>query len=292
MAAGARNKMKLRQLIAPFIPNRFRPPARRIYEYVEYELGKRTGRRDPLRPPPWLHVVGSNPYESDFEKIGEEFFQHFVKVGGLQPDHRVLDVGSGTGRMARPLTRYLTKGSYEGIEIVGTSVRWCQRTYRRRYPNFHFQWSDIHNGRYNAAGKVKPSEYGFPFANASFDFVFLTSVFTHLLPPDLEHYLSEVARVLKKGGRSFATYYLLNEEAAALIEAGRSYETFKYDYPGCRVEKAEVPEAVVAYQESTILSLYRKYGVSLAAPVYHGNWCGRKNGLTWQDVIVGEKGSA
>src|SRR5205807_8842570 len=104
----------------------------------------------------------------------------------------MLDVGSGTGRMARPLTRYLKGGSYEGIDIVARSVQWCQRTYASRYPNFRFHFADIYNKVYNPDGKHKASEYRLPFETSSFDFFFLTSVFTHMLPQDMEHYLSEV----------------------------------------------------------------------------------------------------
>lgn len=278
----------LRHRVAPFIPRSVRPAARRVYDYLEYEIGYRTGRRDPLIPPRWLHIVGSGD-DSDFVAIGEDFFRLFVNVGGLKPHHRVLDVGSGTGRMARPLTRYLSNGGYEGIDIVAASIQWCQRTYSRRYPNFHFQWSDIFNQHYNPLGKQQASEYRFPFENSSFDFVLLTSVFTHLLPAALRNYLSEVARVLKPGGRSFITCYLLNPEARGLIDEGRSCEKFRFDFDGCRIETAENPEHIVAYDEDTILKSYGKCGLKLLAPAYHGNWCGRKNGLTHQDVIVAEK---
>jgi len=278
----------LRHKVAPFIPGSVRPAARRVYDYLEYEIGARTGRRDPLIPPRSLHIVGSGD-DSDFVTIGEEFFRLFVEVGGLEPHHRVLDVGCGTGRMARPLTRYLTDGSYEGMDIVAPSIRWCQRTYSRRFPNFHFQFSDIFNQHYNPLGKQQAPEYRFPFADSSFDFVLLTSVFTHLLPAALRNYLSEVARVLKPGGRCFITCYLLNPEALRMIDAGMSCETFRFEFDGCRIETAENPEHIVAYDESTILCLYEKAGLTLRTPVYHGSWCGRKNGLTHQDVIVAQK---
>lgn len=281
----------LRHKIAPLIPGSVRPAARRAYDFLEYEIGRRTGRRDPLIPPRWLHIVGSGD-DSDFVAIGEEFFRLFVDVGGLEPHHRILDVGCGTGRMARPLTRYLANGSYEGMDIVGTSIQWCQRTYSRRFSNFHFQCSDIFNQHYNPLGKQQASEYRFPFADASFNFVLLTSVFTHLLPAALRNYVSEVARVLKPGGRCFITCYLLNLQALQMIEAGMSYETFRFVFDGCRIETAENPEHIVAYDEITILGLYEKSGLTLRAPVYHGAWCGRKNCLTHQDVIVAQKEQA
>jgi ubiquinone/menaquinone biosynthesis C-methylase UbiE len=258
---------------------------RKLYDYLEYDLGKRIGRRDPLLPPKWLHSVGPG----EFKEVGEEFFQYFVNIGGVQPNQRVLDVGSGTGRMARPLTKYLRDGSYEGIDVVASSIKWCQKTYTPRYPNFHFQFSDIYNKMFNPAGKYKASEYRFPFETSSFNFVFLTSVFTHMLPQDLDNYLSEFLRVLKRDGRCLITYFLLNTESLDLIDAKVSRYDFKYNLPGCRVENADVPEALVAYDESAIRSLYQKHDLSLSEPIYFGAWCGRKNGLSWQDMIIATK---
>jgi SAM-dependent methyltransferase len=291
----------MKQSIVRLIPPTLRPPLRRLYSevnygmsrlhgYVEYHVGKRIGRRDPLLPPNWLHSVSGQSFDvEDFNAVGEEFFRYFVTIGGLQPDHRVLDVGSGTGRMARPLTRYLKNGSYEGIDIVAPSVKWCQRTFTPRYPNFRFQFSDIYNKTYNPAGECNASEYSFPFETSSFDFIFLTSVFTHMLPEDLENYFSEVARVLKPDGRSLITYILLNQESLELIDAKISPCLFEYRLPGCRVGNADVPEDHVAYDETTIRGLYQKHNLNLLEPIYFGTWCGRKNGLSAQDMIVATK---
>src|SRR5688500_5001218 len=127
----------MRKTVARFIPRRLKPHLRRLYDrstiiyhFPAYHIGRLSGWRDPLLPPNWLHSVGG----WDFKEVGEEFFQYFVNLGGLEPDQRVLDVGSGTGRMALPLTRYLEDGSYDGIDIVAASVEWCRKTYSRRYP--------------------------------------------------------------------------------------------------------------------------------------------------------------
>lgn len=264
---------------------RLKVQLRRAYNLVNNYVGVRTGRLDPLLPPSGLHCVG----DGDYLEIGEEFFRYFVDIAGLKPQDKVLDVGCGTGRMARPLTRYLKNGSYDGIDIVAPSIKWCQDIYAHRHPNFRFQFTDVYNKVYNPTGSYPASEYRFPFDASSFDFVFLTSVFTHMLPDDMDNYLCEVARVLKKAGRCLITYFLLTPESSRLIQQKASSIDFRYVLPGCRVKNKDVPEDAVAYDESKIRELYRKYELKISEPIRYGSWCGRKDALTYQDVVVTSK---
>lgn len=255
---------------------------RKWFQLSAYKTGVWLGRRDPLIPPGSLHKVGG-PH---FAAAGEEFLRYFVDLCGLEPHESVLDVGCGTGRMARPLTNYLRGGSYDGLDIVAPSVRWCQKTYTPRHPNFRFHFADIYNKAYNPGGKCRASEYRFPFADSSFDFVFLTSVFTHMLARDVENYLSEVARVMKSNGRCLITFFLLNPDSLRLIEEGLSDYGFGYELGRCRVEYEDVPEAVVAYDEDDVRGLYGGCGLHISEPILYGRWCGRREGLSRQDMIV------
>ena len=277
----------MRQAITAFILHRFKVQLKRIYDSLEYNVAVRIGRRDPLLPPNWLHFAGG-----DYAQIGEHFFRLFVDNAGLKPHEKVLDVGCGTGRIARPLTKYLRDGSYDGIDIVAPSIMWCQRAYTPRHPNFYFHFADIYNKKYNPAGKYQASEYSFPFATSAFAFVFLTSVFTHMLPQDLENYLSEINRVLKSGGRCLITYFLLTKDSLKLIDEKASSCAFDYELPelpGCRVRSKDVPEDAIAYDESRIRELYQKYKLNISEPIRYGSWCGRKKGLSYQDIVVASK---
>ncbi len=150
-------------------------------------------------------------------KTGQEFLRYFIDLGGLKPDDAVLDVGCGRGRMAISLTQYLRRrGRYEGFDITSAHIDWCAEHVSRPYPNFRFALSDIFNAAYNPTGKTRASEYVFPYPDATFDLVFPTSPFSpSMLPGDLEHYVSEISRVTKKGGRCLATFFLLERRIAA-----------------------------------------------------------------------------
>lgn len=244
--------------------------------------------RGELRPRRDKIFVGG---ADDFAAIGERFLGHFRDICGLRPDERVLDVGCGIGRMAVPLTKYLNeKGSYEGFDIVRDGIDWCNNNITSRYPNFHFQLADIFNKVYNPTGTFQAKEYRFPYADESFDFVFLISVFTHMLPEDMENYLRETARVLKNGGRCLITFFLWNQEVSRLVEAGKSKFDFRHEYGNYRVQDANLPESAVSYDEAFILSLYQKYGLTVKLPIHYGAWCGRDKFLDGQEILVASKG--
>lgn len=246
-----------------------------------------SGQRDRLTPPSrMVEAVG----EGNFKKVGQTFLRHFINLCDLKPNEKVLDVGSGSGRMAVPLTRYLSsEGSYEGFDITPELVKWCQKNITPKYPNFHFQLADIYNKMYNPQGKYKASSYKFPYAGETFDFVFLTSVFTHLLRPDMENYLSEISRILKSGGRCFITFFLLNEESLQLIEAKKISWKFEFNFGEYRIENEDIPEAVVAYDETFIKQLYSKYNLEITPPVRYGSWCERPQSFDYQDIVVASK---
>lgn len=245
-----------------------------------------TGKRDRLTPPQWMIYVG----DGDFKTIGEEFSRYFIKLGRLQPGERVLEVGCGIGRMAIPLIGYLKNGgSYDGFDIIPMGIDWCKKTITPRSPNFRFQLVDIYNNAYNPYGSISPTEFRFPFPDESFDFVFLTSVFTHMLSPSMENYFREIGRVLKDGGRCLITFFLLAEESLKAIESKASSIDFQYYRDGCRIKDRDIPEAAVAYDEEYIKGLFKTNHLDIIEPVHYGSWSGRKEFLSFQDIIVASK---
>jgi ubiquinone/menaquinone biosynthesis C-methylase UbiE len=223
-------------------------------------------------------------------KTGEEFLRYFVDLAGLKPDEAVLDVGCGRGRMAASLTHYLSRRArYEGFDIIPTSIAWCTARISRRCPNFHFTLSEVFNAEYNPGGKAEASAYVFPYPDESFDFVFLTSVFTHMLPKDLEHYLSEIARVTKTGGRCLVTFFLLNAESLQLVADHQSSQDFRHVLDGYRTTHPHMPEAAIAYPETWVRDVFRRHSFSIQEPIHPGSWCGRKRYLSYQDIVLARK---
>jgi SAM-dependent methyltransferase len=191
---------------------------------------------------------------------------------GLRPEHRVLDIGSGIGNLAIGLSGYL-HGGYDGVEIHPEAVAWCQRAITGRHPTFRFHRADLTSHAYNPQGRVSASAYRFPFPDQAFDFIFLGSVFTHMLPDAVEHYLGEISRVLATGGVCVATYFLLNDESRGGVDAGLSFMSFRVEHPSglCRLHDPTVPEAAVALEETFVRRIHEQAGLRIR-DVRRGRW--------------------
>ncbi len=239
-----------------------------------------TGKSDRTIPPLRLQIVGFG----DFRKVGDDLLRLLIEVGGLRPADRVLDIGCGVGRVALPLTGYLQPSArYDGFDVMKHAIRWCQRHITPEHPNFRFHHVHVLNTEYSARG-VAASEFRFPFADASFDFAFATSVFTHLVEGETKRYLAESARVLAPGGRLLATFFLLNEFSLANLP-GRSNFNFPFQRGSMRLLDADNPGVGVASPEDVVMESLRAAGFEVRN-IEYGQWSGRANTVSFQDVIV------
>lgn len=254
-----------------------------------------SGQYNQLIPP--FKMRGWVGSAETYRDTAKRFYKIFVEVYDLKQDARVLDVGCGTGRMAYLLTRYLSeRGSYEGFDIAKPIIRWCKKTFEPRFPNFHFQYADVYNKMYNPTGKLKASKFKFPFGTNTFDFVFLTSVFTHMLALDVENYMSEISRVLKLGGKCLISWIILNDDSFVQTKHQGDIESSPYAagrrFPhsigdGSWIEDKNNPEGAVGYEEPFIRALYRKEGLRIIEPIRFGWWCRRESSpIASQDLVL------
>ena len=234
-------------------------PIKLVLKEGQERLRKRLmfGRFAPLIPPERLMHDGPPTY-ADFKQNAEEFFRLYIDLCDLKPNERMLDVGCGIGRKTVLLTGYLNdQGAYEGIDVVKSGIEWCSHVITKRYQNIKFNHVDLYYRFYNPQGSQRSLEYRFPFSDSSFDLVTLGSVFTHILPKDVEHYLSEITRVLRGGGRCLISWFLLNEESLGLIDSNKSTLDFRYEIEAvCRTIDREQPEMASAYNEDSVRGLY------------------------------------
>lgn len=243
-------------------------------------------RRPDMVPPRRLQVGGYH----DFERIGQEFMNYFVDLGCLEPDHAVLDIGCGVGRMAVPLTRFLSiEGSYVGFDILRPQVEWCQKKITATHPNFSFFCIDLKNNHYKPGGAHDPSVFEFPFEDRSFDFVFATSVFTHLQAEECRNYLQEIDRVLRPGRRALLTFFLLNEESRQGMQRGESHYDFRHRVADAFVVSRTDHGMAVAYEEKYLREVISRTSLRIVDDLHYGSWGGRRDYLSFQDIIIVEE---
>ena len=95
----------MKRFLYYILPVPLRLFARRIY-YLPYDTYEYImGKRPDGVPPRGKIFIGYG----DYVKQGEKFLGYFQELCGLKPNHAVLDVGCGIGRMAVPLTRFLNE---------------------------------------------------------------------------------------------------------------------------------------------------------------------------------------
>ena len=120
-----------------------------------------------------------------------------MAAAGLAGAHRVLDVGTGEGQVARLAAR-------AGADVVGVDPTWAQLAEARQ--------------RAGGPAYARAEAARLPFADASFDAVVACLVFEHI--NEMDAAIAEVARVLAPGGRFlfFLNHPLLQTPGSGWID--------------------------------------------------------------------------
>lgn len=242
-------------------------------------------KRDPMIPLRGMIFIGSG----DFKKQGDHLLELVIKYADLKPDGRILDIGCGIGRLAVPLTRYLNANAhYEGFDIVKMGIDWCNNKIATKYPNFRFLYIDLKNDLYNLSTNSEAKSFQFPYSPNSFDCVVLTSVFTHMMPNDVDNYLKQISLVMKNDGKCMATFFLLDSDIKKQMKDKKIGFRFVHHFDGYSLMDKKVKEANVAYEKTYLLSLLKKNGL-YADSIYQGKWSNGVSPLDFQDVLILKK---
>ena len=212
---------------------------------------------------------------------------------GLHPEHTVLDLGCGLGRVALPLTQYLT-GSYFGLDINLSGVAWCHENITQVYPSFQFAVINARNDNYGHGGelgqdRLENSSIPIP-PDLKFDFVFAYSLFTHLDWPETLFYLNFVGERLNPGGIFLSTWFLINDDASCQMSSGGAYYDFDVDGagPSFFLRDRQAGPGPVAHAEDALLSAAAAVGLSRIGDIIYSGW---PTGTAGQDTVVLVRGS-
>lgn len=260
--------------------------ARKIYFFPIDFIEGITGRRGKYTPRKGDIFIGSG----DFLSQGEHQVDLLKRYATLQPSDFVLDIGSGIGRTAIPLTRFLSeKGRYEGFDVVEKGINWCNKKIKPDFPNFNFMYVPLNNDLYNTS-ENRASEFIFPYSDREFDKAFLFSVFTHMMVGEIDHYLSEIARVLKPGGKCLSTFFVYNNHTEEMIANQKKF-FFPVKKQGYRLMHEQVKSANIALAENTLKSMVAEKPLRIKK-IIEGYWkesINENSENSFQDIVVFEK---
>ena len=121
----------------------------------------------------------------------------FLKGQGLQPHHRLMDIGCGALRLGTLAVDYLDASCYFGSDISESLMRTgyeleLSEAGRAKTPWSHFRASP---------------DFDLPDTDGPVDFAIAQSVFTHLPLNHLRRCLAQLAPKMASGGRFFVTYF-------------------------------------------------------------------------------------
>jgi ubiquinone/menaquinone biosynthesis C-methylase UbiE len=129
------------------------------------------------------YIHGTTPQEQQrLAALGELTDDAFVRFLRFEPNHSILDVGSGLGNLARRVAALVPRGEVLGIEQSPDQLARATSN----LPNLHFFQGDAH---------------ALPFPAGRYDVVYCRYLLEHVREPLTV--LREMRRVLKPGGQVF-----------------------------------------------------------------------------------------
>jgi SAM-dependent methyltransferase len=143
--------------------------------------------------PDWhRRTIGNVPL---WDELGRLQLTYLVDQG-LRPEHHLLDVGCGPLRAGVHFIRFLEPGGYYGVDKNQEALDEARE--RELTP------AEIAEKRPTLAAM---SDFGFERLGQQFDYAIAQSVFTHLYLNEIARCLLNMEKVLKPGGRFYATFF-------------------------------------------------------------------------------------
>jgi cyclopropane fatty-acyl-phospholipid synthase-like methyltransferase len=135
----------------------------------------------------YKHAIGGG---DNWDEHGD-LQRDFLISQGLKPDHRLLEIGCGTGRLARKVVPYLEIAGYVGVDIADAALSVAldlsfSEGWAHRLPSF--------------ANKI-PADRQFEF-----DYIWSFAAFIHIPQDVVESTMRRAAAVMHKDSRFYWSY--------------------------------------------------------------------------------------
>jgi len=241
---------------------------------------------DELPPIGYINNIGSDT-QAHFKGAMTSFFHEFASRFKLTPDSRVLDIGSGCGRLGMPFSMFLQDGKYYGVDVWKEGVDWCNAHISPNNPNVEFHHMDAANNYY--ADEYDPSvenEYTLGFIpDKGLDFAFAISVFTHLTPKDSQDYLMELGRTLDDEGAAFLTCFIIDDFFFRHVERTGMHQAVKQQGDSGFYQAYAGQDFFGGYTRRLWEEMLAKAGLRTISQEL-GSWASKPGARVYQDTFV------
>jgi SAM-dependent methyltransferase len=245
----------LKSVARAFVPKSLRPPVRKLWWTLAN--GRATYVDGLALPSRELRAsMCGQPYDDDlfFVNSVSTHARKLVNAVALTSQSRIVDVGCGLGRLALGLIRGGHQVEYLGLDSQDRYIWWCKKYIQRRHPNFQFKHINVENERYNPNGEKIAENFRLPISDGHADVVHLWGVLTNMNPEHMRIYVSEVSRILRKGGSVFLTAFAEKKVPVCSINPA--------DYISYRCVG---PLHVVRYEDSYLRSVFSSNSLRVKA---------------------------
>lgn len=173
--------------------------------------------------------VGSND-NGHYEKYGMHTW-NLLTSRGLEPHHKVLDVGCGSLRHGRIFIPRLDYGCYFGIEPAKEILK----------SGIENELEDLRGAQFDSNEDFNLSVFGYKF-----DWIFSLQVFIHCSERQLRQFLENCKVALKSNGKVVFNVNISEDCGAIDRKPKQRYQ--HADYVGCW------------YKESVVQNIFSEYG--------------------------------
>ena len=131
-----------------------------------------------------------------WDEVGDLQIRFLIEQG-MQPGHRLLDVGCGSLRLGARAVEYLDADRYFGSDLNEVLIR----------AGYEQELTDVQREKVSWGHFGVNDDFSFDFLTEPMDFAIAQSVFTHLPLNHLRRCLHNLSPHMVRGGRFFATYF-------------------------------------------------------------------------------------
>lgn len=202
---------------------------------VRESLASCSALEDGQLPPKSMMNLAGSPDAVHYRNTMADHFTALVLRGAIEPDHTVLDLGCGCGRLALPFAHYLDGGTYIGIDVSSEALSWCRKNLDARGGTMRFiQRETVNKYSFESRNPVSRNSYHLAeLQHEQVDFAFAISLFTKLQQRDCLSYLSELARVIRRNGCAYLTTFIIDDFFFDFVRRSGRHRAVTQEESGC-----------------------------------------------------------